>query len=190
MIRVTVWNEGIAERELPNGGAKSAKRSGASIRTAFTRRSRKVWVKAASAGFPAARCSAAGARGGAGAARCFIFSPAARRTRRIMTQMYVACCAMRCGGRRRRGERGKTGDPYGGDFLEQLAKCQQNVRNRRLSKIAQVLQVAVFAAERTETRTGSYGWLTDQEIASCGPIWFVRIGLIKVLPIGAGSMSL
>jgi predicted ATPase len=38
---------------------------------------------------------------------------------------------------------GKTNDPYGGDFLEQVAAKPQNVREARLKQILRVLKVAV-----------------------------------------------
>ncbi len=38
---------------------------------------------------------------------------------------------------------GRTGDPYGGDFLEQLARTDRRTRDSRFGRIAQALRVAV-----------------------------------------------
>ena len=38
---------------------------------------------------------------------------------------------------------GRTGDPFGGDFLEQIAKIPEKTRNSRLKKIQEALRVAV-----------------------------------------------
>ena len=38
---------------------------------------------------------------------------------------------------------GRTNDPYGGDFLEQVTKTQERTRNARLKRIRKALQVAV-----------------------------------------------
>ncbi|QSR84450.1 AAA family ATPase [Methylacidimicrobium sp. B4] len=38
---------------------------------------------------------------------------------------------------------GRTNDPFGGDFLEQIAKTQEKTRNSRLRKILKALKVAV-----------------------------------------------
>jgi predicted ATPase len=52
--------------------------------------------------------------------------------------------------------KGHTSDPYGGDFLEQIARLPQKERDSRLHRIQQVLQVAVPQLQqlRMEDRRG------------------------------------
>ena len=41
---------------------------------------------------------------------------------------------------------GRSNDPYGGDFLEQVARTPERTRNARLKKVEKALRVAVSAA--------------------------------------------
>jgi len=45
---------------------------------------------------------------------------------------------------------GRSNDPFGGDFLEQLAKTQERTRNARLRRIQQALRVAVPQLQEIE----------------------------------------
>ena len=45
---------------------------------------------------------------------------------------------------------GRTNDPFGGDFLEQVAKTQERTRTARLGRIQQALRVAVPQLEQIE----------------------------------------
>lgn len=45
---------------------------------------------------------------------------------------------------------GRANDPFGGDFLEQLAKTQERTRNARLRRIQQALQIAVPQLQEIE----------------------------------------
>ena len=45
---------------------------------------------------------------------------------------------------------GRTNDPYGGDFLEQVTKTQERTRNARLKRIQQALRVAVPRLEEID----------------------------------------
>jgi hypothetical protein len=45
---------------------------------------------------------------------------------------------------------GRSNDPFGGDFLEQLAKTQERTRTARLKRIQQALRVAVPQLEEIE----------------------------------------
>ena len=45
---------------------------------------------------------------------------------------------------------GRANDPFGGDFLEQLAKTQERTRNARLRRIQQALRVAVPQLQEIE----------------------------------------
>lgn len=45
---------------------------------------------------------------------------------------------------------GRSNDPFGGDFLEQMAKTQERIRNARLRRIQRALRVAVPQLEEIE----------------------------------------
>ncbi len=52
---------------------------------------------------------------------------------------------------------GRSNDPFGGDFLEQVAKTQERTRNARLRRIQEALRVAVPQLQEIELRRDARG---------------------------------
>lgn len=52
---------------------------------------------------------------------------------------------------------GKSNDPFGGDFLEQIARTNERTRNARLRRITDALRVAVPALEKLELQRDTKG---------------------------------
>jgi len=52
---------------------------------------------------------------------------------------------------------GKSNDPYGGDFLEQIARTPEKIRNARMRRIREALQVAVPQLQELELQRDDRG---------------------------------
>lgn len=97
---------------------------------------------------------------------------------------------------------GLTGDPYGGDFLEQLARTPDRTRKSRLRRITEALRVAVPQLEKVELEPdergvphlrGLYshwrpnaGWQSEAQFSDgtlrlLGLLWAVLDGVYPVL---------
>jgi hypothetical protein len=67
---------------------------------------------------------------------------------------------------------GRTNDPYGGDFLEQVAKTQEQTRRSRLRRIRDALQVAVPQLQELElehdVRGGRRAWVSSHSPPAAG----------------------
>ena len=52
---------------------------------------------------------------------------------------------------------GRSDDPYGGDFLDQIAKVRQDLRERRLKRIEQALRIAVPQFKELDLKQDNHG---------------------------------